>query len=47
MIPHAKCIAWNFDGSNIVEDYDNSKDLNKLRFENGDTVPNVESYFCL
>jgi hypothetical protein len=39
-----KCIAWNFDGSNIVED-DNNDDLKKLRFENGDAIPNVESYF--
>jgi hypothetical protein len=37
-----KCIAWNFDGSNFVEKYD---DLKRLRFKNGDTIPNVESYF--
>jgi hypothetical protein len=40
-----KCIAWNFDGSNIVEDDDKKEDLNRLRFENGDIIPNVESYF--
>jgi hypothetical protein len=42
-----KCIAWNFDGSNIVEDDDENKYLNQLRFENGDIIPNVESYFYL
>jgi hypothetical protein len=36
-----KCIAWNFDVSNFVID----KDLEKLRFENGDIIPDVESYF--
>jgi hypothetical protein len=40
-----KCIAWNFNGSNIVEDDDENEDLNRLRFENGDIIPNVESYF--
>jgi hypothetical protein len=35
-----KCIAWNFYESNIVDD-----DLKMLRFENGDTIPDVESYF--
>jgi hypothetical protein len=38
-----KCIAWNFDGSNFVS---KNKDLNKLKFENGDIIPNVESYFA-
>jgi hypothetical protein len=28
-----------------VSDEDKKKDLKKLRFENGDTIPNVESYF--
>jgi hypothetical protein len=42
-----KCIAWNFDGSNVVGDDDKNEDLNRLRFENGDIVPNVESYFYL
>jgi hypothetical protein len=41
-----KCIAWNFDGLNFVSDGDKSEDLKKLRFENGDTIPNVESYFA-
>jgi hypothetical protein len=40
-----KCIAWDFDGSNIVGDDDKNDDLKKLRFENGDIIPNVESYF--
>jgi hypothetical protein len=40
-----KCIAYNFDGSNILENYNNNEDLNKLRFENGDIIPNVRSYF--
>jgi hypothetical protein len=44
-IPTVKCIAWNFDGSNFVGFYDKKEDLNKLRFENGDTIPDVESYF--
>jgi hypothetical protein len=43
-----KCIAWNFDGSNVVEVFGGKKeDLNRLRFENGDIIPNVESYFYL
>jgi hypothetical protein len=44
-IPNVKYIAWNFDGSNVVEDYDENDDLNKLRFENGDIILDVESYF--
>jgi hypothetical protein len=45
-IPNVKCIAWNFDGSNVVRRYvDKDEDLNRLRFENGDIIPNVESYF--
>jgi hypothetical protein len=44
-IPNVKCIAWNVDGSNFVS-YDNKKeDLKRLRFENGDVIPDVESYF--
>jgi hypothetical protein len=38
-----KCIGWNFDGSNFVKWDD--KDLKSLRFENGDTIPDMESYF--
>jgi hypothetical protein len=45
LIPKVKCIAWNFDGSNFVRKWDKVEDLKKLRFENGDTIPNVESYF--
>jgi hypothetical protein len=37
-----KCIAWNFDGSNMFE---KKKDLKKIRFENGDPIPNMGSYF--
>jgi hypothetical protein len=46
-IPNVKCIAWNFDGSSFVEKYSiiEKEDLNRLRFENGDIIPNVESYF--
>jgi hypothetical protein len=47
-IPNVKCIAWNFDGSNVVERYSGKKeDLNQFRFENGDIIPNVRSYFYL
>jgi hypothetical protein len=45
LIPNVKCIAWNFDGSNFVSRDDKDEVLKKLRFENGDTIPNVESYF--
>jgi hypothetical protein len=40
-----KCITWNFDGSNFVSDRDKDEDLKMLRFENGDVIPNIESYF--
>jgi hypothetical protein len=36
-----KCIAWNSDGSNFVSD----EEMKKLRFENGEVISNVESYF--
>jgi hypothetical protein len=42
---NVKCIAWNFDGSNFVTMSDKKEDLKELRFENGDTIPNVKSYF--
>jgi hypothetical protein len=42
-----KCIAWNFDGSNFVSREDKKRDLKRLRFENGDIIPDVESYFVL
>jgi hypothetical protein len=45
LIPNVKCIAWNFDGSNFMKRNDKDEDLKKLRFGNGDTIPNVESYF--
>jgi hypothetical protein len=44
-MPNVKCIAWNFDGSNFVSDEDEREDLKRLRFENGDIIPDVESYF--
>jgi hypothetical protein len=40
-----KCIAWNFDGSNFMSNIDKKENLKKLRFENGDIIPNVERYF--
>jgi hypothetical protein len=42
-----KCIAWNFDGSNIITDKDKDKDLKELRFENGDIIQNIEGYFAI
>jgi hypothetical protein len=45
LIPNVKCIAWNFNGSNFVGMWDEDDDLKRLRFENGDTIPNVERYF--
>jgi hypothetical protein len=44
-IPNVKCVAWNFDGSNFVSDEDKNEDLKRLRFENGDIIPDLESYF--
>jgi hypothetical protein len=44
LIPNMKCIAWNFDGSNFFSTYKKKED-SKLRFENGDTIPDIESYF--
>jgi hypothetical protein len=40
-----KYIAWNFDGSNFVSYEDEKENLKKLRYENGDVIPDVESYF--
>jgi hypothetical protein len=45
LIPNVKCIVWNFDGLNFVNFFDENGDLRKLRFENGDIIPNVESCF--
>jgi hypothetical protein len=42
-----KCITWNFDGSYFVSDEEKKKDLKKLRFENGDAIPDVYSYFFI
>jgi hypothetical protein len=47
VIPNVKCIAWNFDGSNFVGDFDRKEDLIRLRFENGDIITKVENYFYL
>jgi hypothetical protein len=44
-VPNVKCIAWNFDGSNFVSHENKKEDLKRLRFENGDVIPDVESYF--
>jgi hypothetical protein len=44
-IPNVKCIAWNFDGSNFVSWRDKKEDLERLRFENGDIITDVDSYF--
>jgi hypothetical protein len=46
-MPNVKCIAWNFDGSNFVSKEDKKEDLKRLRFENGDIIPDVESHFVL
>jgi hypothetical protein len=44
----SKSAAWNFDGSNVVEMFGGKKNnLIQLKFENGDIIPNVESYFYL
>jgi hypothetical protein len=45
LIPNIRIIAWNFDGSNFVGYVDKDEDMKVLRFENGDIVLNVESYF--
>jgi hypothetical protein len=45
LIPDVKCIAWTFDGSGFVSWDDEDGELRKLRFENGDAVPNVQTYF--
>jgi hypothetical protein len=42
-----KCIAWYFDGSNIVNQDDRKDDLKKLKFENGDVIPDVKSYLII
>jgi hypothetical protein len=45
LIPTVKCIAWNIDGSNFVSMGDKKEDLKRLRFENGDVISDLESYF--
>jgi hypothetical protein len=44
LIPNMKCVAWTFDGSNFMN---RKEDLKRLRFENGDIIPDVESFFDL
>jgi hypothetical protein len=34
-----KCIAYNFDGSNV-----HYKDFSGLKYENGEEIPNVNDY---
>jgi hypothetical protein len=47
-IPTVTCIAWNFDGSNVVTMFGGkNEDLNQLKFENGDIIPNAVNYFYL
>jgi hypothetical protein len=41
-----KFIAWNFNGSNFVSKDDKKEDLKRLGFQNGDIIPDVESYFA-
>jgi hypothetical protein len=43
LIPNVKCIAYNFNGSNMSK----NQNLEKLRFEDGDVIPDVESYFAM
>jgi hypothetical protein len=38
-----KCNAWNFDGSNFVRRADKKEVLRRLRFENGDIIPDFKS----
>jgi hypothetical protein len=40
-VPNVKCIACNFDGSNFVSIGNKKEDLKKLRFENGDVIPDI------
>jgi hypothetical protein len=48
LIPNVKCIAWNFDGSNVVEMCGGKKeDFDQLKFENKNIIPNVGNYFYL
>jgi hypothetical protein len=42
-----KCIVWNFDGLNFGGYFDKKDDLKKLRFNNGDIIPNIEDYLYL
>jgi hypothetical protein len=40
-----KYIGWNFDRLNFVSCGDKKDNLKRLKFENGDVIPDVESYF--
>jgi hypothetical protein len=44
LLLHVKCIAWNFDGSNFVN-FGERINLEIIRFEDGDTIPNIKNYF--
>jgi hypothetical protein len=44
-VPNVRFIAWNFDGSNFVSNGKKNENLERLKFENGDAIPNVEDYF--
>jgi hypothetical protein len=40
-----KCFAWKFDRSKFVRSGDKKEELKRVRLENGDIIPDVESYF--
>jgi hypothetical protein len=44
-VTNVKCIVWNIDGFNFVSYEDEKENLKRLRFKNGDIIPDVESYF--
>jgi hypothetical protein len=37
--PNTRCIAYNFDGSNV-----NKYDLSMLRYEDGEEIPYIKDY---
>jgi hypothetical protein len=37
--PNTRCIAYNFDGSNV-----NDKDFSKLQYKDGKEIPNINDY---
>jgi hypothetical protein len=42
-----KCSAWEFDESNFVRERHYEDDLERLKFEDGDTILDVKSYFVI